>query len=316
MGKCPWFMRLTLVNMQTGQSTFAMYPCDKYIMLESLDCCQLPYGSGEYAHLAVSTNGIPACSLQKALTRAIESKEHPPSMQELNYLGEQIQKMSEEKRMELERTITEIPAATITDAINAAHRLSAEPAIYDGISMSNRLVLLGDDDPYILIQFVLADDQIYDSEDDGIWVGCPASMEDLDAAAELLGVNSYQDLYPNMMDGLLATSDVFLNERFDPVNFDDINNLAHAMKKCGVRQIGKLKAVLQYEGCMDFREAAELAARLDEYEFYLTGEFYDRYPPTAPDDQDELMRRLGFEDTSYGFIRPANQSQLGSQLHL
>lgn len=36
----PWFMRLTIQNSRTGQRAFAMYPCEKYEMLESLDRCQ------------------------------------------------------------------------------------------------------------------------------------------------------------------------------------------------------------------------------------------------------------------------------------
>lgn len=35
--KLPWFLRLTLVNNAAGQTAFAMYPEDKYTILESLD---------------------------------------------------------------------------------------------------------------------------------------------------------------------------------------------------------------------------------------------------------------------------------------
>ena len=68
-----WYMRLTIVNTDGGQTAMAMYPDNIYNILETLDECQIPYGSGRYRHLSVSPNGVPADKLQASLASAIEN---------------------------------------------------------------------------------------------------------------------------------------------------------------------------------------------------------------------------------------------------
>ena len=41
-----WSLHLTLLNNRTGQKIGANYPKNKYEILEMLDRCQIPYGSG------------------------------------------------------------------------------------------------------------------------------------------------------------------------------------------------------------------------------------------------------------------------------
>lgn len=306
---CPWFMRLTMVNQITGQSTFAMYPQDKYSLLESLDCCQLPYGNGEYMHLAASPNKV-TNSLQIALTGVIESMEHPPSIKELNHLGEQIQRMSPESRADMERQLADMPNGIITDAINATHRLLFEDIVYDGVSLSDRPLLLGEDEPYIRVQLVPDDDKSYDGAEDGVWLNCPAGEDEPEAAAKKLGVDS-GNLRVNTIDGLLATSDLDIIE-VGIGTFSDINNLAYTMKEYGiVQEMGKFKAILEFESCVDFGEAAVLAGKLEDYEFYRQADLCNRYQSDTPGVTcEELADDLGFEQSTYGFIRNSDEQRM------
>lgn len=312
-----WMMRLTLVNNLTGQTTFAMYPQDKYSLLDSLDLCQLPYGSGEYRHLAESPNGVYSDSLQTDMTGVIESETHPPSIQELNYLGGQIQRMTAEQRAELGRQLTGAPEATVTDAINAAHRLLDQEMVYDGNSMADRAVLLGQDEPYIRVQLFPDDGEPQEGREVGLWIDCPAQDSSLDAAAQILGVSSARDLTIGEWDGLLAVSEVPLNENDSPfVAISDISDLARAMEENGVLQsLSKFKAVLQAECCGDFGEAAELAGKLDQYEFYRQAEF-DRRCRIAGLEMDwgEAAKELDMEETGYGLIRPVGEQTMEQEL--
>ena len=43
-----WYMRLTIVNEDGGQTAMAMYPDSLYAILETLDECQIPYGGGRH----------------------------------------------------------------------------------------------------------------------------------------------------------------------------------------------------------------------------------------------------------------------------
>lgn len=306
-----WFMRLTIQNTETGKSGFAMYPCEKYDMLESLDDCGIPYGSGKYAHLAVSANGVAADSLQIALTGVIEHRQRPPSVHELNFLGSQIQDMTADERHRLEQGIAGRPGATIVEAINAAYDVLSKSMVYDGVSMCERAVLFTDDEPYIRVRMVPDDDQTYESEEDGIWVNCPATDDDLKAAAEKMGVNSYRDLAVNDAYGILGSVIEYDMFQAQDLSFDELNSLALVMKNnCIHQQSAKYKAVLSLESCYDVEEAIKLAGNLDSYEFY-TGESLstvgNRFQNQNPYDlaEDDLAKDLGFEETSYGTIRKA-----------
>ena len=87
-----WSLHLTLLNNRTGQKIGANYPKNKYEILEMLDRCQIPYGSGDYAHLAVPfPDGTPD-SLQLKLAGVIENEHCPPSIRQVNFLAEQLQR--------------------------------------------------------------------------------------------------------------------------------------------------------------------------------------------------------------------------------
>ncbi len=312
----PWFMRLTIQNNRTGQQSSAIYPCNKYEMLENLNWCQIPYGSGNYSHLATSYIRVAADSLQEALAGIIENKDHPPSIMELNCLGEQIQRMSSQTRICLEKDISEKPDATIVEIINTAYLLLSENVVYDGISMSGRAVLLGDDEPYFRIQLIVDSNTEELGEEDGIWINCPASESDLESAVKQLGVTSYYDLETGAIYGVI---DEFLAEEYCegmPYTFDEINELARAMKEYDViRDLGKYKAILNYESYVDIKKASVLAEKLDNYEFYYgeeLGEVANLYRNHNPDnlDYEELIEELGFEDTNYGIVRTAGEPEI------
>lgn len=315
--KLPWFLRLTLVNNAAGQTGFSMYPSDKYTILENLDWCQVPYGSGEYRHLAVNPNGASDDDLLEELAGVIESETHPPSIQELNYLGGQLQRMTGAQRAELGRQLTASPEATITDAINAAHHLLGQELVYDGRSMTDRALLLSEDEPYIRVQVVPWDSEPQEGEEWGVWVDCPAQESDLAAAAEKLEVDSILDMETNEWDGLLAFSLIDLNENIDPsIPFRKIDGLARAMKEHGVLQkLGKYKALLEMKNCVDFTEAAELAGELDQYEYCWQSEFVSRCQIVGLETYWEMVAQdLDFEDTHYGLIRPMGEQKLDQQL--
>lgn len=101
-----WSLHLTLLNNRTGQKIGANYPKNKYEILEMLDRCQIPYGSGDYAHLAVPfPDGTPD-SLQLKLAGVIENEHCPPSIRQVNFLAEQLQRMSAESREALMQELT------------------------------------------------------------------------------------------------------------------------------------------------------------------------------------------------------------------
>lgn len=53
-----WSLHLTLLNNRTGQKIGANYPKNKYEILEMLDRCQIPYGSGDYRTRFLSRLGF------------------------------------------------------------------------------------------------------------------------------------------------------------------------------------------------------------------------------------------------------------------
>lgn len=303
-----WYMRLTIVNEDGGQTAMAMYPDSLYAILETLDECQIPYEGGRYRHLSVSPNGIPADELQRALTSVIENEENPPSIRELNYLGEQIQQMTDQERNRLTEELLAIPQAAIPDAYEAIQHISGRKMEYGSTDLKERSVQLGLEDPYIRIQLIHDEDDPGD-EKAGIWVDCPATEERIAKAARAAGVESLEELQPNMMDGVFAYSDLPLTEPDGPFqSFHELNRLAIAMKEHGVLQdIGKFKAVLYFEDCIDFEEAAELAGKLNEYHFFRKAEVECSFQKAGYSSiEDDVLDKLGIEETPYGFIRSAD----------
>ena len=143
-----WHMRLTIVNEEGGQTAVAMYPDSLYAILETLDECQIPYGNGRYRHLAVSPNSVPADVLQMALTPVIESEENPPSIRELNYLGELIQEMTAQERKRLAGELLAAPQATISDVYTAIQHICPDRDVEcENLSLKERSVQLGAEAP-------------------------------------------------------------------------------------------------------------------------------------------------------------------------
>jgi len=303
-------MRLTIVNQQGGQSAMAMYPDDPYSILENLDACQIPYGSGNYRHLAVSPNGVPADELQETLAGVIENEAHPPSIRELNCLGKLIQQMTEEQRKLLAEEIQTVELPTVSDAYDAVQRIRPGEVKFEREELSERSIRLGEQDPYIRIQ-LLHDWENPGDTTAGIWVNCPASESQMEKLAQTAGVDSLDELQLNMMDGLLATSDIPLIEPGSHFqSFSAVNNLAIAMKeKQLLPEMGKFKAILYFESCMDFNEVAELAGKMDMYEFYRQPELECEFRAAGFSSIDsDALEELEIEETPYGFIR--NQHDL------
>ncbi len=315
-----WYMRLTIVNTEGGQTAMAMYPASLYSILETMDECQIPYGSGQYRHLAVSTNGVPADNLQAALAPVIENEENPPSIRELNGLGKLIQQMTDQEREQLTEALLASPKTSVSDTFDVIQRICPETEIQHSEEyFSDRSVQLSEHDPYIRIQFIHEGDDSGD-EKAGIWVDCPASEEQISKIAQAAGVESLEELEVNMLDGVLAFSDLPLLESDDPFQstqtFCSLNQLAAAMKEHDVlSNIGKFKAILYYEDCMDLDAATELTGKLDEYEFFRRHELEHRFQETGHSAiDDDILDELQIEETPYGFIRKADGLEMDEML--
>lgn len=301
-----WHMRLTIVNEEGGQTAMAMYPNSLYAILETLDKCQIPYEDGRYRHLVASPNGVPADELQTALTPVIENEENPPSIRELNYLGELIQEMTDQERKRLAGELLAAPQATISDVYTAIQHICPDRDVEcENTSLKERSVQLGAEAPYIRIQLIRAEDDPGD-EKAGIWVNCPATEEQIAEAAKTAGVKSLEELQPNMMDGVFSYNNLYLTEqdgRFE--SFHEINRLVVAMKEHEVLQeIGKFKAVLYFEGCRGFERATVLAGRLDDYELFSRADLERKSQEAGPSElDDDVLSELGIVETPYGFVR-------------
>lgn len=310
-------MRLTLVNDQTGQKTGVLYPNEKSCLLDSLDNCQVPYGGGGYSHLAVSPQGVEPDHTQEALARVIEHPGHPPSIQELNYLGGQLQEMSEERRAAFVRALAQRPDADITAAINTVYAVLAKTETYDGLSMAGRAVLAEETEPLIRLQLVPSAIVGTDDPGAGIWIDCPAKKRTIKAAERAMGVSSLNDLTVNDVGGTLC---LFYSDLVDAdpcfILFTDIDRMAAALTaQGGMAQAAKFKAVLTATCCANYGEAASLAEHLAEYELYNTSQIYDRLKKAAPQEEPEdLVERLGFYDTPYGCVRKLGELTLDQQL--
>ena len=147
----------------------------------------------------------------------IENEENPPSIRELNYLGEQIQQMTDQERNRLTEELLAIPQAAIPDAYGAIQHISGRKMEYGSTDLKERSVQLGLEDPYIRIQLIHDEDDPGD-EKAGIWVDCPATEERIAKAARVAGVESLEELQPNMMDGVFAYSALPLIEQDGPNN--------------------------------------------------------------------------------------------------
>ena len=313
-----WRMHLTVVNEQTGEASAITYPGEKAKLLEMLDLCQIPYGSGAYSHLAASPNkSIKPDSLQLEMARMIEDPSCPPSVQELNHLGEQIRKMSQEERGAYEQELQKYPGLDIKTAINAAHQILSDGIIYDGESLAGRALLTEEQEPLLCVQLIPDDADWTDDPTAGVWLGCPAGERELTAAAQAMGVSSVDELTVNNIAWTVALSTTSLWEGPDYcTRCSDINRMASALKaQGGMAQAAKFKAALALEACYEFDKAADIAERLDQYEFYWANELCDLIHRTAPDaNAGELAESLGFEDCFYGYVRRSGSLTLDEQL--
>ena len=84
-----WCLPVTLVNAKTGSIAEITYPCSNAEMIEALARCKTPYGSGAYYHKVEEDymDGRRKDSMTKTLAGIIGSKDVPPTMHELNFLG-------------------------------------------------------------------------------------------------------------------------------------------------------------------------------------------------------------------------------------
>ena len=75
-----WALHLMLVNDDSGDAVDIVYPSSRFHILEQMNKCRIPYGSGRYHHMARTMDDYEGDRLQKALAHAIENKDSPPSI--------------------------------------------------------------------------------------------------------------------------------------------------------------------------------------------------------------------------------------------
>jgi len=301
-----WALHLMLVNDDSGDAVDIVYPSSRFHILEQMNKCRIPYGSGRYHHMARTMDDYEGDCLQKALSHAIENKDSPPSIKEMNYLAETIQKMSARQRVEFEKAVSEL--TTIRESVDIAGKMVGKNFPFTELSETNRAELWNEDDPYFRIRFVQDGERWFEDEH-GVWVDFPATDDELQRAAAVMGVHSLQELRECQVDGVVKCG--------SSLTLKDINRWAKALKECHIgEQLGKYKAVLDFEDCTDLEGAMELAAKIDEYEFFPMADFdeiLDKYQSGASqfdyDEQMDLADELGIGMTEYGIVKKSGQTQ-------
>lgn len=238
-----WSLHLTLLNNRTGQKIGANYPKNKYEILEMLDRCQIPYGSGDYAHLAVPfPDGTPD-SLQLKLAGVIENEHCPPSIRQVNFLAEQLQRMSAESREALMQELTDMPMAVITDVIRIAGRLLSELPLPQTIDLSERAVLLTEQEPYFRLNVAALESE---STEDGVWLDLPMQNGALEQLMLHLDVQDTDELEIRGLSGVVSPDDLELGEyEIFLADIHDYDAFARTLMECvPIHAMAKYKALL------------------------------------------------------------------------
>ena len=237
-----WSLHLTLLNNRTGQKIGANYPKNKYEILEMLDRCQIPYGSGDYAHLAVPfPDGTPD-SLQLKLAGVIENEHCPPSIRQVNFLAEQLQRMSAESREALMQELTDMPMAVITDVIRIAGRLLSELPLPQTIDLSERAVLLTEQEPYFRLNVAALESE---STEDGVWLDLPMQNGALEQLMLHLDVQDTDELEIRGLSGVVSPDDLELGEyEIFLADIHDYDAFARTLMECvPIHAMAKYKAL-------------------------------------------------------------------------
>ena len=195
-----WALHLMLVNDDSGDAVDIVYPSSRFHILEQMNKCQIPYGSGRYHHMARTMDDYEGDRLQKALAHAIENKDSPPFIKEMNYLAETIQKMSARQRVEFEKAVSGL--TTIRESVDIAGKMVGKNFPFTELSETNRAELWNEDEPYFRIRFVQDGERWFEDEH-GVWVDFPATDDELQRAAAVMGVHSLQELRECQVDGVV-----------------------------------------------------------------------------------------------------------------
>ena len=298
-----WCLPVTLVNAKTGSIAEITYPCSNAEMIEALARCKTPYGSGAYYHKVEEDymDGRRKDSMTKTLAGIIGSKDVPPTMHELNFLGAQIQCMPEKKRAAFRNSISQLSDSSMADIFRLVQDYSQMRVDGDAQRLSERAVLWDENAPYF--QVAIRSPQTEKSE----IIDCPIDNSALAAIQNSLGIRDI-DACIEQVNGVVSCG--------SEVSFADINRWASALKENHVgQQLGKYKAVLELEDCTDVETAISLAGRRDEYEFCPDADMQDvlgRYIQNADQlDYDEEMdaaEEFGIADTDYGIVKRADST--------
>lgn len=290
-----------MVNAKTGSIAEIRYPCSNAEMIGALARCKVPYGSGAYYHKVEEDHmdGRRKDSLTKTLAGIIGSKTAPPTMRELNFLAVQIQRMPERKRTAFRKSISQLSDSSMVDILRLAQDYSQMRMDDTGPDLSERAVLWDENDPYFQVTLRLPQ-----TEESKI-IDCPIDDSALAAIQNRFGIRDIDACAEQVIGVVPCDSEVL---------FTDINRWASALKENHVgQQLGKYKAVLELEDCIDVETAITLAGRLDEYEFCPEADMQDvlgRYVRNAEQlDYDEEMdaaEEFGIADTDYGIVKRAD----------
>lgn len=118
----------------------------------------------------------------------------------MNYLAETIQKMSARQRVEFEKAVSGL--TTIRESVDIAGKMVGKNFPFTELSETNRAELWNEDDPYFRIRFVQDGERWFEDEH-GVWVDFPATDDELQRAAAVMGVHSLQELRECQVDGVV-----------------------------------------------------------------------------------------------------------------
>lgn len=198
--------------------------------------------------------------------------------------------------------LTDMPMAVITDVIRIAGRLLSELPLPQTIDLSERAVLLTEQEPYFRLNVAALESE---STEDGVWLDLPMQNGALEQLMLHLDVQDTDELEIRGLSGVVSPDDLELGEyEIFLADIHDYDAFARTLMECvPIHAMAKYKALLLARPT-SIQGATKLATRLSCYEFFRYAELQDLLQEHKLHmDCRTLADHLNFDETNYGFIR-------------
>ena len=192
--------------------------------------------------------------------------------------------------------------AVITDVIRIAGRLLSELPLPQTIDLSERAVLLTEQEPYFRLNVAALESE---STEDGVWLDLPMQNGALEQLMLHLDVQDTDELEIRGLSGVVSPDDLELGEyEIFLADIHDYDAFARTLMECvPIHAMAKYKALLLARPT-SIQGATKLATRLSCYEFFRYAELQDLLQEHKLHmDCRTLADHLNFDETNYGFIR-------------